>query len=114
MAPEAQLTPKVPSTLKATGRRCHDAGHVSVANRLKIKCLEVVKDYSDPMTMYSAWGLRWLGVIRTLLIDPLTAPINRPYWDHPGGHVFIIESTCIRTFVSRPSRLFHSLSCGLP
>jgi hypothetical protein len=36
--------------------------------------------------MYSTWDPGRLGVVRKMFTDPLTARINRPPWDHPGGH----------------------------
>jgi hypothetical protein len=35
--PEAQSTPKVSSASEATGRRHHDASHVSIVDRMRIK-----------------------------------------------------------------------------
>jgi hypothetical protein len=50
---EAQLTLKVSSTSKATGQRRHDIRHVSVADRLRIKCLQIINDCNNPITIHS-------------------------------------------------------------
>jgi hypothetical protein len=44
---------KVPLTSEVVGRRRHNTRHMSIANRLRVKCLQIVNDYNDPMTMYS-------------------------------------------------------------
>jgi hypothetical protein len=104
MTPETQSTPKVPSVSEATGQRHHDTRHVSVADRLRVKCLEVVIHYNDPMTMYSVWNLGRLGVVWERFIDPLTAPTNRPSWDPTRRHnVHLLSNSCaVRPSCLRP------------
>jgi hypothetical protein len=43
---------KLLTMLEATRQRCHDNRHASVANRPKIKCLQVVNEYNNPVTLH--------------------------------------------------------------
>jgi hypothetical protein len=41
------------------------------------------------MTMYSVWDWRWLDVVWTMFMNPLTVPINRSPRDPPGSERYI-------------------------
>jgi hypothetical protein len=89
MTPKAQPTPKPLSAPEVARRRHQGNRHASAADRSRIKCLQVVNDYNDPMTMYSVWDLGQLGVVRTIHTAPLTTPINRSTGIIPGvEHMF--------------------------